>query len=262
MDSLIIAKNLTKRFNGFTAVDHVNFEVKEGEIFGFLGPNGAGKSTTIRMLCTLTKPTEGTAIIGGYDVVKQAEQVRKTIGLVAEKLILYPYLTAVENLKFFGKLYGLRGKLLEDRVKELLDMMLLTRFKDFPVGSYSSGMRQRLNIARGLIHNPKIVFLDEPTAMLDPQSVQFIRDLIKELKRNGKTIVLTTHIMEEAERLSDKVGIIDHGKIIALDTPENLKKKYNCSSLHEVFLELTGRTLRDSASNNMRISSMRIVGRV
>ncbi|MEM3727126.1 MAG: ATP-binding cassette domain-containing protein, partial [Candidatus Bathyarchaeia archaeon] len=230
MSEVIIAKNLTKKFNSFTAVDHINFEVKEGEIFGFLGPNGAGKSTTIRMLCTLTKPTEGTAIVGGYDVTKQAEKVRRIIGLVAEKLILYPQLTAVENLKFFGKLYGLRGKHLEDRVKELLDMVLLTRFKDFPVGGYSSGMRQRLNIVRGLIHDPKIVFLDEPTAMLDPQSVQFIRDLIKELKKNGKTIVLTTHMMEEAELLSDRVGIIDHGKIIALDTPDNLKKKYNCSS--------------------------------
>ncbi|MEM3151647.1 MAG: ATP-binding cassette domain-containing protein, partial [Candidatus Bathyarchaeia archaeon] len=145
---------------------------------------------------------------------------------------------------------------LEERIKELLDMVLLTRFKDFPVGGYSSGMRQRLNIVRGLIHDPKIVFLDEPTAMLDPQSVQFIRDLIKELKKNGKTIVLTTHMMEEAELLSDRVGIIDHGKIIALDTPDNLKKKYNCSSLHEVFLELTGRTLRDSASNNIRVSFM------
>ncbi|MBS7656003.1 ATP-binding cassette domain-containing protein [Candidatus Bathyarchaeota archaeon] len=256
MDSLIIAKNLTKRFNGFTAVDHINFEVKGGEIFGFLGPNGAGKSTTIRMLCTLTKPTEGTAIVGGYDIVKQAEQVRRVIGLVAEKLILYPQLTAVENLKFFGKLYGLRGEQLEERIKELLDMVLLTKFKDFPVGGYSSGMRQRLNIIRGLIHNPKILFLDEPTTMLDPQSVQFIRELIKELKETGKTIVLTTHIMEEAEKLSDKVGIIDHGKIIDLDTSENLKRKYNCSSLHEVFLELTGRTLRDSTSNNMRIGVM------
>mgnify|MGYP000025005463 CR=1 FL=1 len=257
MDSMIIAENLTKKFNGFTAVDHISFKVEKGEIFGFLGPNGAGKSTTIRMLCTLTKPTEGTAVVGGYDIIKQPEQVRKVIGLVAEKLILYPHLTAVENLKFFGKLYGLRGKKLEERIKELLDMVVLTRFKDFPVGGYSSGMRQRLNIVRGLIHDPEIIFLDEPTTMLDPQSVQFIRDLIKNLKKNGKTIVLTTHIMEEAELLSDKVGIIDHGKIIALDSPENLKRKYNCESLHEVFLELTGRTLRDFASNNMRIGVIR-----
>jgi ABC-2 type transport system ATP-binding protein len=257
MDPMIIAENLTKKFNGFTAVDHISFKVEKGQIFGLLGPNGAGKSTTIRMLCTLTKPTEGTAVVGGYDIIKQPEQVRKVIGIVAEKLILYPQLTAVENLKFFGKLYGLRGKQLEERIKELLDMVFLTRFKDFPVGGYSSGMRQRLNIVRGLIHDPEIIFLDEPTAMLDPQSVQFIRDLIKNLKKNGKTIVLTTHIMEEAELLSDKVGIIDHGKIIALDSPENLKRKYNCASLHEVFLELTGRTLRDSASNNMRIGVIR-----
>lgn len=260
MGFAIVAKNLTKRFNGFTAVDHVNLEVKEGEIFGFLGPNGAGKSTTIRMLCTLTKPSEGTAKVGGYDIIKQAEQVRRTIGLVAEKLILYPHLTGAENLKFFGKLYGLRGRELERRVDELLDMVLLTRFKDFPVGGYSSGMRQRLNIVRGLIHDPEILFLDEPTTMLDPQSVRFIRDLIKDLNKRGKTIILTTHIMEEAEELSDRVGIIDHGRIIALDTPENLKRKHGCSSLHEVFLELTGRTLRDSASN--RIPMRRVMGRV
>jgi ABC-2 type transport system ATP-binding protein len=257
MNSIIIAENLTKKFNGFTAVDHISFKVEKGEIFGILGPNGAGKSTTIRMLCTLTKPTEGTAVVGGYDIIKQPEQVRKVIGIVAEKLILYQQLTAVENLRFFGKLYGLRGKQLEERIKELLDMVSLTRFKDFPVGGYSGGMRQRLNIVRGLIHDPEIIFLDEPTAMLDPQSTQFVRDLIKNFKKNGKTIVLTTHIMEEAEFLSDRVGIIDHGKIIALDSSENLKRKYNCKSLHEVFLELTGRTLRDSASNNMRIGIMR-----
>jgi ABC-2 type transport system ATP-binding protein len=260
MNSVIVAKNLTKRFNGFTAVDRVNLEVGEGEIFGFLGPNGAGKSTTIRMLCTLTKPSEGTATVGGYDIVKQAEHVRRVIGLVAEKLILYPYLTGAENLRFFGRLYGLREEELEKRVEELLDMVLLTRFKDFPVGGYSSGMRQRLNIVRGLIHDPKILFLDEPTSMLDPQSVRFIRDLIKELKNQGKTIILTTHIMEEAEELSDRVGIIDHGKIIAADTPENLKQKHGCSSLHEVFLELTGRTLRDSVSNS--IPMRRVVGRI
>jgi ABC-2 type transport system ATP-binding protein len=260
LDAIIETHGLTKRFNGFTAVDHVNFDVREGEIFGFLGPNGAGKSTTIRMLCTLTKPSEGTATIKGYDIVREAEQVRRIIGLVAEKLILYPYLTGAENLRFFGRLYGLRGRQLEERIEELLEMVLLTRFKDFPVGGYSGGMRQRLNIIRGLIHDPEILFLDEPTTMLDPQSVRFIRDLIKELKNRGKTIILTTHIMEEAEELSDRVGIIDHGKIIALDTPEDLKQRYGCSSLHEVFLELTGRTLRDHVSNSIPVR--RTIGRV
>jgi ABC-2 type transport system ATP-binding protein len=260
LKAIIETKNLTKRFGDFTAVDHINLQTMDREIFGFLGPNGAGKSTVIRMLTTLSEPSEGTATVGGYDIVAQADRVRKIIGLVAEKLILYPRLSAVENLMFFGELYGLDRRQLGDRVEKLLTMVQLQKFKDTPVGGYSSGMRQRVNIIRGLLHDPEIVFMDEPTAMLDPQSIRFVRDLIKELNQDGKTIILTTHIMEEADELSHRIGIIDHGKIIAVDTPAELKSKLSCETLEEVFFQLTGRGLRDSASNH--VPMRRVMGRV
>jgi len=259
MEPVIETRELTKRFGTLTAVDHINLSVLKGEIFGFLGPNGAGKTTAMRMLTTISEPSEGTATVGGYDIVAQAEQVRRIIGLVAEKLIVYPRLSAVENLMFFGELYGLRRRQLKDRVESLLRMVHLEQFKDMPVGGYSSGMRQRVNVIRGLLHDPEILFMDEPTALLDPQSIRFVRDLIKELNQDGKTIVLTTHIMEEADELSHRIGIIDHGKIIAVDTPVALKNKLGCETLEEVFLELTGRALRDSASNF--VPMRRVMGR-
>jgi len=260
MEPIIKTEALTKRFNDFTAVDHINLEIMRGEVFGLLGPNGAGKSTAIRMLATLSEPSEGTARVAGYDIRTQAEDVRKRIGLVAEKLILYPRLSAVENLLFFGELYGLNGDQLRKRIDQLLGMVRLEAFKDVPVGGYSSGMRQRVNIIRGLLHDPDILFLDEPTTLLDPQSIRFVRDLIKELNADGKTIILTTHIMEEADELSHRIGIIDHGKIIALDTPAELKRKFGCETLQEVFLEITGRTLRDSATN--KVPMRKVMGRV
>ena len=260
MEPVIETQELTKRFGGLTAVDHINLSVLKGEVFGFLGPNGAGKTTAIRMLTTLSEPSEGTATVGGYDIVTQAEQVRRIIGLVAEKLIVYPRLSAVENLMFFGELYGLSRRQLKDRVENLLRMVQLEQFRDMPVGGYSSGMRQRVNIVRGLLHDPEILFMDEPTALLDPQSIRFVRDLIKDLNHDGKTIVLTTHIMEEADELSHRIGIIDHGKIIAVDTPAGLKSKIGCETLEEVFLELTGRALRDSASN--RVPMRIVMGRI
>jgi ABC-2 type transport system ATP-binding protein len=259
MDSVIETRGLTKRFGRFTAVDHINLSVLKGEIFGFLGPNGAGKSTVIRMLTTLSEPSEGTATVGGYDIVTQADQVRRIIGLVAEKLIVYPRLSAVENLMFFGELYGLDRSQLKDRAEKLLRMVQLEQFKDMPVGGYSSGMRQRVNIIRGLLHDPEILFMDEPTALLDPQSIRFVRDLVKELNQDGKTIILTTHIMEEADELSHRICIIDHGKIIAVETPGKLKSKFGCQTLEEVFLKLTGRALRDSASN--QVPMRRVMGR-
>jgi len=260
MKPVITTHNLTKKFGNFVAVDRINLEIMEGEIFGFLGPNGAGKTTTIRMLTTLSEPTEGTAKVEGFDVRTQAGEVRRRIGLVAEKLILYPRLTAVENLMFFGELYGLNRAELRARIDELLRMVHLENFKDMPTGGYSSGMRQRLNIIRGLLHDPDILFMDEPTALLDPQSVRFVRDLVKELNADGKTIILTTHIMEEADELSHRVGIIDNGKMVAVDKAASLKSKLNRETLEEVFLELTGRTLRDSASS--RVPMRRVMGRV
>ena len=251
---------LTKSFNSFTAVDHVDLTVRKGEIYGFLGPNGAGKTTAIRMLCTLISPTSGTASVDGYDVVKQANEVRKRIGLVSEKLIMYPRLTAFENLMFFGRLYRIDRDTLRKKSEELLEMVKLIPFKDKLVGGFSSGMRQRVNVIRAMLHNPDILFMDEPTTALDPQSTRFVRDLVMELKQRGHTIVLTTHMMEEADELSDRVCIIDHGKVMAVDTPVALKDKCHSNSLLEVFLELTGRELRDSA--NERISMRAPIGRM
>jgi len=252
--------DLTKTFGAFTAVDHVDLTVRRGEIYGLLGPNGAGKSTAIRMLCTLLSPTSGFARVDGYDIVRQGSEVRRRIGLVSEKLIMYPRLTALENLMFFGKLYGIERETLRKRSEELLEMVKLTPFKDKLVGGFSSGMRQRVNVIRAILHDPDILFLDEPTTALDPQSTRFVRDLVKELRQRGHTIVLTTHIMEEADELSDRVCIIDHGKIMAIDTPHALKQKYKTNSLLEVFLDLTGRQLRDSA--DARISLRAPMGRM
>lgn len=259
MEPIIETHELTKRFGRLTAVDHIDLSVMKGEIFGFLGPNGAGKTTVMRMLSTLSRPSEGTATVGGYDIVTQADQVRRIIGMVAEKLILYPRLNAVENLQFFGRLYGISEEILTRRVDQLLRMVHLERFKDMPVGGYSSGMRQRLNIVRGIVHDPEIVFMDEPTVLLDPQSTSFVRDLIKSLNEQGKSIILTTHIMEEADRLSHTIGIIDHGKIVAVGNPADLKEKHQCKTLEDVFLDLTGRALRDSATSYVPIR--RVVGR-
>jgi ABC-2 type transport system ATP-binding protein len=251
--------HLTKKFNNFTAVDHIDLSVRKGEIYGFLGPNGAGKSTTIRMLCTLLYPTSGSATVDGYDIVREGNEVRKRIGLVSEKMIMYPRLTALENLMFFGRLYGIDREPLRKKSEELLEMVKLTPFKDKLVGGFSSGMRQRINVIRAILHDPDILFLDEPTTGLDPQSTRFVRDLVKELRGRGHTIVLTTHIMEEADELSDRICVIDHGKVMAVDTPQALKERFNTTNLLDVFLDLTGRELRDSA--NGRISMRAPMGR-
>ena len=256
----IEVEGLTKCFGDFVAVDHLNMKVGRGEIYGLLGPNGAGKSTTIRMLCTLLAPTSGKAFVAGYDVVHQAGEVRKRIGLVSEKLILYPRLTALENLMFFGGLYGMDRDALQKKAEGLLEMVKLSSFKDKQVGGFSSGMRQRINVIRAVLHDPEILFLDEPTTALDPQSTRFVRDLVKDLREQGHTIILTTHIMEEADELSDRVCIIDNGKVMAIDTPQALKKKFNTTSMLEVFLELTGREMRDSATG--RISMRGSMGRM
>jgi ABC-2 type transport system ATP-binding protein len=258
-DNAIETHRLTKKFNNFTAVDQVDLTVRRGEIYGFLGPNGAGKSTTIRMLCTLLAPTSGSATVDGYDVVNQGNEVRKRIGLVSEKMIMYPRLTALENLMFFGRLYRIDRGTLRKKSEELLELVKLIPFKDKLVGGFSSGMRQRVNVIRAVLHDPDILFLDEPTTGLDPQSTRFVRDLVKDLRQRGHTIVLTTHIMEEADELSDRVCIIDNGKVMAVDTPPALKERYKTNSLLDVFLELTGRELRDSA--NARISMRTPMGR-
>ncbi len=224
-DSVIQVSGLTKQFDGFTAVDHISFDVKKGEIFGFLGPNGAGKSTTIRMLCTLSRPTEGTATVAGYDVVKEDSRVRQHIGLVSEKLIMYNELTARENLRLFGELYDLPKDALMKRIEKLLTFVRMEKWADAKIGTFSTGMKQRINVIRALVNQPEILFLDEPTLGLDPQSTVEIRELVRRINiENRTTIILTTHMMVEADLLCDRIGIIDHGKIVALDTPANLKK--------------------------------------
>jgi ABC-2 type transport system ATP-binding protein len=240
---MIEVKDLTKKFNGFTAVDHISFEVKESEIFGLLGPNGAGKTTTIRMLSTLTRPTEGTATIGGYDIVKQDNKVRQQIGLVSEKMIMYDRLTAEENLRFFGKLYNLQKSTLNQRIDELLELVQLGKWKNSKVGTFSTGMRQRMNVIRALLNMPKVLFLDEPTLGLDPQSTVEVREFIRKVNReNRTTIILTTHMMTEADRLCDRIGIMDHGKIAALDTAANLKKLVSGNDATVLKLEIPNLT--------------------
>jgi len=210
-------------FNSLVAVNEVSFEVPAGQVFGFLGPNGAGKTTTISMLCTLLKPTSGRAAINGYDVLLEKRQVRKSIGLVFQDPSLDERLTALENLQFHAVAYKVPRALRKERISEVLDMVSLTDRADSRVETFSGGMKRRLEIARGLLHYPKVLFLDEPTIGLDPQTRNYIWEYIEDLKRReGITIFLTTHYMEEAEHC-DRIAIIDTGKIIALDTPEALK---------------------------------------
>ena len=224
-ESIIAVKNLTKTFNDFVAVDDISFDVKKGEIFGLLGPNGAGKSTTLRVLSTLARPSKGTATIGGYDIVKNDTDVRKLIGIVSEKMIMYNRLTAMENLRFFGNLFNIPKDVLTKRIDELLELVQLTKWKNAQVGTFSTGMRQRINVIRALLNMPQVLFLDEPTLGLDPQSSVEIKEFIKKINRENKTtIIITTHMMVDADLLCDRIGIMDHGKIVALDTSTNLKK--------------------------------------
>ena len=222
--AIIEAKGLTRRFDGLVAVDHIDLDVEEGEIFGFLGPNGAGKTTTIKMLTTLLKPSEGEAKVCGYDVVKQPDLVRRSIGVVFQEPALDDQLTGRENLDFHARLYGLNRREREERIEEVLKLVGLADRADELVKNYSGGMRRRLEIARGFVHHPRILFLDEPTLGLDVQTRRAIWSYIMKLnKKEGITIFLTTHYLEEADKLSDRVAIIDRGKILAVDSPRKLK---------------------------------------
>jgi len=220
----IEVKNLTKKFNRLKAVNSISFQVNEGEIFGLLGPNGAGKTTTIKMLTTLTKPSGGEAKVWGFDILKQKNEVRNSIGIVFQEPALDNRLTGEENLDFHARLYGLNKENREERIREVLGLVELRDKADVLVKDYSGGMQRRLEIARGLMHYPKILFLDEPSLGLDTQTRRRIWDYILRLNREEKiTIVLTTHYMEEADYLCQRIAIIDFGKIVALDTPANLK---------------------------------------
>jgi ABC-2 type transport system ATP-binding protein len=237
--SIIEVENLTKMFGKFTAVDDISFDVKEGEIFGLLGPNGAGKSTTLRVLSTLTRPTKGNATIGGFNIVKDDTQVRKLIGIVSEKMIMYNRLTANENLLFFGSLFNIPKDVMNKRIDELLELVQLTKWKNAQVGTFSTGMRQRINVIRALLNRPKVLFLDEPTLGLDPQSSVEIREFVKKLNQeSGTTVVLTTHMMVDADLMCDRIAIVDHGKIVALDTSSNLKRKISGANTTIISLEI------------------------
>jgi ABC-2 type transport system ATP-binding protein len=261
MDDEIAIKteNLTKKFGDFTAVDHISFQVKKGEIFGFLGPNGAGKSTTIRMLCTLSRPTEGNAQVAGLDIIKDDSKVREHIGLVSEKLIMYDRLTARENLRLFGHLYDISKETLEKRIDELLGFVRMTEWGDHQIRTFSTGMKQRINVIRALLNQPRILFLDEPTLGLDPQSTNEIRELTKKINKDrGTTIILTTHMMTEADLLCDRIGIIDNGKIVALDSPANLKKTLSGKDISNIEIDVPNLT-NDMVDGLKALSSVKSV---
>ena len=235
----IEAFDLVRNFNGFTAVENLSFSVDEGEIFGLLGPNGAGKTTTIRILSALLSPSSGRAVIGGYDVYADALKVREIIGVLTESPSLYGRLTALENMEFFAKAYGVTDKSTrEEKIRELLDLFQLWDRRGDYVGQYSKGMQQKLAIARALIHSPEILYLDEPTSGLDPKSSKDIRDLMEELTENEhQTILLCTHRLEDAEKLCDRVMIINKGRPITVASPRDLRKRF--SSGQEVQVRLT-----------------------
>jgi ABC-2 type transport system ATP-binding protein len=230
--SVIEVMNLTKKYGELIAVNNVSFEVKEGEIFGLLGPNGAGKTTLISMLCTILRPTSGTAKVNGFDIVKEEDEVRKSIGIVFQDSSLDNRLTGMENIELHASLYGVPKNERKKRIKEVLELVGLEDKADILVRNYSGGMKRRLEIARALIHYPKVLFLDEPTIGLDPQTrVNIWEYIVKLAKREKITIFLTTHYMEEADFLCNRVAVIDEGKIIAIDSPENLKRKIGGDAL-------------------------------
>ena len=227
--------NLTKCFGEFCAVDHLSFTIKHGEVFGLLGPNGAGKSTLIRMLTTLVPPTSGTARIHGFDVTRSANEVRQSIGVIPQAMTSDLDLSAEENMTIFAKLYGIPGERRKQTIKDLLAAVDLSQWADKPVKMFSGGMRRRLEIARGLVHEPKIFFLDEPTTGLDPVSRVAVWEMLSRLKRERDlTILVTTHYMDEADKLCDRIAIVDHGKLVALDSPLKLKASIPGKNVLEV----------------------------
>ena len=252
MSNAIEVKNIVKKFGDFTAVNGINFEVKDGEIFGLLGPNGAGKSTLIRMMVTLLPPTSGTAIINGFDVVKKADDVRRSIGVIPQAMTSDLELTVYENLLIFAKLYGVPRDTRSRLIAELLAAVELTQWADKPVKNLSGGMRRRVEIARGLVHEPRVFFLDEPTTGLDPVSRTAVWGMLRKIKsQRDLTVLITTHYMDEADKLCDRIAIVDHGKLVALDSPEALKASIpgrapETVTLDDVFVHYTGRDLRDA----------------
>ncbi len=261
MDNIIEVKNLTKKFGDFTAIDGISFNVKAGEIFAFLGPNGAGKTTTIKILTTLLNPTKGEVSLDGANPTAEANKVRRSFGIVFQDPSLDDELTAWENMEFHGVLYDVPNKIRRERIEQLLKFVELWDRKDSLVKEFSGGMKRRLEVARGLLHHPKIIFLDEPTLGLDPQTRNHIWTYLRELnKSEGTTIFFTTHYMEEADRIAQRIAVIDHGKIIAIGTSQELKKQTNTNSLEDAFLALTGKMIREESANST--DHMRIMRRM
>ena len=240
-------ENLTKHYGTVKAVDGLTLTIGEGEVFGLLGPNGSGKTTTINCLCGIVDPTGGTARVGGFDVRTESAKVREILGVCPQDTAVYPYLTASENVELFGSLYSVAGDSLKRNADYVLEKVGLGDEAGRRVGKYSGGMKRRVSIAMALVHDPRIVFLDEPSVGMDPQSRRAMWDFIAELSDRGKTVLLTTHYMEEAEELCDRVGVIDHGKLIELGEPGSLKSKYQGKNLEDVFILLTGRRIREEA---------------
>ena len=250
MDPIIEVKNLVKKFGDFTAVDDISFEVPKGEIFAFLGPNGAGKSTTIKMLTTLLHPTSGSILLNGADPVRDPNGVRKSFGIVFQDPSLDDELTAKENMEFHGVLYGVPKRIRNERVKQLMEFVELWDRRDSLVKEFSGGMKRRLEIARGLLHHPKVLFLDEPTLGLDPQTRNHMWSYLQELnKTEGITVFFTTHYMEEAARIAQRIAIVDHGRIVASGTAAELTAQTGTDSLEDAFLKLTGSVIREDESN-------------
>ena len=236
-ETVIQVDNLAKEFGDFTAVDSISFEVKKGEIFGFLGANGAGKTTAMKMLIGISKPTSGNAQVANFDVYKNTEDIKKNIGYMSQKFALYDDLTVKENITFFGGIYGLSRKIIQEKTALLIEELNLQEVTNQLVGSLPLGWKQKISFSVALLHNPKIVFLDEPTGGVDPITRRQFWEMIYKTANNGTTIFVTTHYMDEAE-YCDRVSIMVDGKIEALDTPKNLKKQFNATTMNDVFLKL------------------------
>jgi len=257
MDSIVSVSHLTKRFKDFVAVNDISFEVKKGNVFAFLGPNGAGKSTTIKMLTTILTPTSGEITVNSHNPLTHQDDVRKSFGIVFQDPSLDDELTAYENMQFHGVLYGVKD--LPTRIRKLMEFVELYDRKDDLVKTFSGGMKRRLEIARGLLHHPKILFLDEPTLGLDPQTRNRVWDYLRGVNKDeGMTIFFTTHYMEEAEKIADKIAIIDHGHIVAVGSLKELLTKTRKKTLEDAFLSLTGKVIREEEASNIdHLRSMR-----
>jgi ABC-2 type transport system ATP-binding protein len=245
--SEIVIKDLVKHFGDVKAVNGLNLEIRKGEMFGFLGPNGAGKTTTINMLCGLLEPTAGSASVAGHDVTKDTTKMKEHIGVCPQEAAVFKFLTGRENIELFGNLHGLEKEILHERTTSLLDEADFTEAAKRRTKGYSGGMMRQLNLLMALVSDPEVVFLDEPTVGMDARARRRTWEYIGSLKDQGKTVILTTHYIEEAEALSDRVGIIDYGELIALGTPEELMEKHEAQDLEAVFLKITGRRIAEGS---------------